>query len=95
MTGSTSATSSTVVGAVELREVATRLGSKKRRGGKMAKLTVSATKPLVRPGTDRSDDGVEGDLRRRRIRASSVWWTRALRALGARLARWRGQRRSS
>ena len=33
----------------------------------MAKLTVSATKPLVRPGMDRSDDGVEGDLRRRRF----------------------------
>ena len=31
----------------------------------MAKLTVSATKPLVRPEMDRSDDGVEGDLRRR------------------------------
>ena len=36
-------------------------------GGKMAKLTVSATKPLVRPGMDRSDDGVEGDLRQRRF----------------------------
>ena len=67
MAGSTSTTSSTAVGAVELREVATRLGSKKRRGGKMAKLTVSATKPLVRPEMDRSDDGVEGDLRRRRF----------------------------
>ena len=67
MTGSTSATSSAAVGAVELREVATRLGSKKRREGKMAKLTGSSTKPLVRPGTDRSDDGVEGDLRRRRF----------------------------
>ena len=67
MTGSTSATSSTAVGAVELREVATRLGSKNGREGKMAKLTVSATKPLVRPGMDRSDDGVEGDLRRRRF----------------------------
>ena len=67
MTGSTSATSSTVVGAVELREVTTRLGSKKRREGKMAKLTVSATKPLVWPEMDRSDDGVEGDLRRRRF----------------------------
>ena len=33
----------------------------------MAKLTVSATKPLVWPGMDRSDDGVEGDLRRRRF----------------------------
>ena len=33
----------------------------------MAKLTGSSTKPLVRPGTDRSDDGVEGDLRRRRF----------------------------
>ena len=33
----------------------------------MAKLTVSASKPLVRPETDRSDDGVEGDLRRRRF----------------------------
>ena len=67
MTGSTSATSSTAVGAVELREVATRLGSKNGREGKMAKLTVSATKPLVRPGMDWSDDGVEGDLRRRRF----------------------------
>ena len=65
MAGSTSATSSTAVGAVELREVATQLGSKKRRGGKMAKLTVSATESLVRPEMDRSDDGVEGDLRRR------------------------------
>ena len=65
MTGSMSATSSAAVGAVELREVATRLGSKKRREGKMAKLTGSATKPLVRPGMDRSNDGVEGDLRRR------------------------------
>ena len=52
-----------MVGAVELWEVATRLGSKKRREGKMAKLTGSSTKPLVRPGTDRSDDGVEWDLR--------------------------------
>ena len=67
MTGSTSATSSTAVGAVELREVATRLGSKNGRKGKMAKLTVSATKPLVWPEMDRSDDGVEGDLRRRRF----------------------------
>ena len=33
----------------------------------MAKLTVSATKPLVWPEMDRSDDGVEGDLRRRRF----------------------------
>ena len=33
----------------------------------MAKLTGSSTKPLVRPETDRSDDGVEGDLRRRRF----------------------------
>ena len=33
----------------------------------MAKLTVSATKPLVRPGMGQSDDGVEGDLRRRRF----------------------------
>ena len=33
----------------------------------MAKLTGSLTRPLVRPGTDRSDDGVEGDLRRRRF----------------------------
>ena len=33
----------------------------------MAKLTVSATKPLLWPGMDRSDDGVEGDLRRRRF----------------------------
>ena len=87
MTGSTSATSSTAVGVVELREVATRLGSKKRRGGKMAKLTVSATKPLVWPEMNRSDDGIEGDLRRRRTRVRSVRWTRALRALGARLAR--------
>ena len=39
----------------------------RKEGGKMAKLTVSATKPLVRPGMDRSDDGVEGDLRRRRF----------------------------
>ena len=60
-----SATSSAAVGAVELREVTTQLGSKKGREGKMAKLTGSSTKPLVRPGTDRSDDGVEGDLRRR------------------------------
>ena len=67
MTGSTSATSSTAVGAVELREVATRLGSKNGREGKMAKLTVSATKPLGWPEMDRSDDGVEGDLRRRRF----------------------------
>ena len=52
-------------GCVELREVATRLGSKNGREGKMAKLTVSATKPLVWPEMDRSDDGVEGDLRRR------------------------------
>ena len=52
-------------GAVELREVATRLGSKNGREGKMAKLTVSATESLVRPEMDRSDDGVEGDLRRR------------------------------
>ena len=64
MTGSTSATSSTAVGAVELREVATQLGSKKKRG-EMAKLTVSATESLERPEMDRSDDGVEGDLRRR------------------------------
>ena len=62
-----SATSSTAVGAVELREVATRLGSKNGRKGKMAKLTVSATKPLVWPEMDRSDDDVEGDLRRRRF----------------------------
>ena len=67
MTGSTSATSSTAVGAVELREVATQLGSKNGREGKMAKLTVSATKPLVWPEMDRSDDVVEGDLRRRRF----------------------------
>ena len=60
MTGSTSATSSTVVGVVELREVATRLGSKNGREGKMAKLTVSATKPLVWPEMDRSDDGLKG-----------------------------------
>ena len=53
----------------------------------MAKLTVSATKPLLWPGMDRSDDGVEGDLRRRRTQARSMRWTRALRALGARLAR--------
>ena len=33
----------------------------------MAKLTVSATKPLVRPGMDRSNGGVEGDLRRRQF----------------------------
>ena len=59
--------SSTAVGAVELWEVATRLGSKNGREGKMAKLTVSATKPLVRPEMDRSNDGVEGDLRRRRF----------------------------
>ena len=85
MTGSTSATRSTAVGAVELREVATRLGSKNGREGKMAKLTVSATKPLVWPEMDRSDDGVEGDLRRRRARARSLRWSRALRALGARL----------
>ena len=65
MTGSTSATSSAAVGAVELLEVATRLGSRKRREGRMAKLTRSSTKPLVRPEMDRSDDGVEGDLRRR------------------------------
>ena len=51
----------------------------------MAKLTVSATKPLVWPEMNRSDDGVEGDLRRRRTRARSLRWTRALRALGARL----------
>ncbi len=59
-------TSSTAVGAVELREVATQLGSKKRRGEKMAKLTVSATKPLVRPEMDRSDDAnltLEGSVR--------------------------------
>ena len=87
MTGSTSATSSTAVGAVELREVATRLGSKNGREGKMAKITVSATKPLVWPEMDRSDDGVEGDLRRRRARARSVRWSRAARAHGARLAR--------
>ena len=87
MTGSTSATSSTAVGAVELREVATRLGSKNGREGKMAKLTVSATKPLVWPEMDRSDDGVERDLRRRRARARSVWRSRAARAHGARLAR--------
>ena len=67
MTGSTSATSSTAVGAVELREVATRLGSKNGREGNMAKLTVSATESLVRPEMDRSEDGVEGDLRRRRF----------------------------
>ena len=67
MTGSMSATSSAAVGAVELREVTTQLGSKKRREGKMAKLTVSATKPLVWPEMDRSDDGVEGDLRRWRF----------------------------
>ena len=67
MTGSTSATSSAAVGAVELREVATRLGSKNGRKGKMAKLTGSSTKPLVWPEMDRSNDGVEGDLRRRRI----------------------------
>ena len=53
------------MGAVELREVATRLGSKNGREGKMAKLTGSSTKHLVRPGTGRSDVGVEGDLRRR------------------------------
>ena len=51
----------------------------------MAKLTVSATKPLVRPEMDRSDDGVEGDLRRRRSRARSVQRLRGKRALGARL----------
>ena len=67
MTGSTSATSSAAVGAVEFREVITQLGSKKRREGKMVKLTGSSTKHLVRPGTGRSDDGVEGDLRRRRF----------------------------
>ena len=50
------------MGAVELREVATRLGSKNGRKGKMAKLTVSATKPLVWPEMDRGDDGVKGDL---------------------------------
>ena len=55
------------MGAVELREVTTQLGSKKRREGKMAKLTVSATESLVRPEMDRGDDGVEGDLRRRRF----------------------------
>ena len=33
----------------------------------MAKLTVSATKPLVWPEMDRSNGGVEGDLRRRRF----------------------------
>ena len=33
----------------------------------MAKLTGSSTKHLVRPGTGRSDDGVEGDLRRRQF----------------------------
>ena len=87
MTGSTSATSSTAVGAVELREVATRLGIKNGREGKMAKLTVSATKPLVWPEMDRSDDGVEGDLRRRRARVRSVRWSQAARAHGARLAR--------
>ena len=75
------------MGAVELREVATRLGSKNGREGKMAKLTVSATESLVRPEMDRSDDGVEGDLRRRRARARSVRWSRAARAHGARLAR--------
>ena len=48
------------------REVTgTRLGSKNGREGKMAKLTVSATESLGRPKMDRSDDGVEGDLRRR------------------------------
>ena len=62
-----SATSSAAMGAVELREVATRLGSKNGREGKMAKLTVSATKPLVWPEMDWSDDGVEGDLRRWRF----------------------------
>ena len=67
MTGSTSAMSSTAVGAIELWEVATRLGSNNGREGEMAKLTVSATEPLVRPEMDRSDDGVEGDLRRRRF----------------------------
>ena len=59
------ATRSTAVGAVELREVATRLGSKNGREGKMAELTVSATESLVRSEMDRSDVGVEGDLRRR------------------------------
>ena len=33
----------------------------------MAKLTVSARKPLVWPEMDRSDDGLQGDLRRRRF----------------------------
>ena len=61
----------------------------------MVKLTGSSTKHLVRPGTGRSDDGVEGDLRRRRTRARSVRWTRATRAHGARLARRRGGWRSS
>ena len=56
-----------MVGAGDLREVATQLGSKKRREGKMVKLTGSSTKHLVRPGTGRSDDVVEGDLRRRRF----------------------------
>ena len=65
MTGSTSATSSAAVGAVELREVTTQLGGKKGGEGKMAKLTVSATESLVRSEMDRSDVGVEGDLLRR------------------------------
>ena len=33
----------------------------------MAKLTGSSTKHLVRPGTGRSDEGIEGDLQRRRF----------------------------
>ena len=41
MTGSTSATSSAAVGAVELREVTTQLGGKKRREGKMVRCYVT------------------------------------------------------
>ena len=59
--------SSAAVGAVELWEVTTQLGGKKGREGEMVKLTGNWTEHLVWPGTGRSDDGVEGDLRRWRF----------------------------
>ena len=48
----------------------------------MAKLTVSATKPLVWPEMDRSDDGVEGDLQR--------WWFGEVVAVDSGVASARG-----
>ena len=92
MTGSTSATSSTAVGAVELREVATRLGSKKEgrerwlssRGvrrstwcGRGRAGATSALKGISGDGGSVEVDAVGSGLASARGSACSMEWTAA------------------